>query len=230
MTPSLSALFYAAGYLTGLGAYVALARRRAMATSGIFAVLGAGLLGGLIGANAAQWFATGSGGKTVLGGVAGGYLGVVLYKRWLGIVRPTGDLFAVALCAGEAVGRWGCFVGSCCYGKGTELPWAVWQQGAARHPTQVYLSLACLLILGALWRFGGTRPPENALFFLYGLLYCAARFLIEFFRDTAVLAAGLSMAQWACLAGFVFFAVRLRSLRPRPAVSSRTPAEREAAR
>src|SRR5258708_29144297 len=121
---TISAAFYALGYLSGIAAFFWMARKRGIATQGMLAVMGAGLLGGLITANLVQ-FATGSPGKTVLGAVAGGYLAVAWYKRRLGIVRPTGGLFAVALCVGEAVGRWGCFFGGCCYGKACILPWAV---------------------------------------------------------------------------------------------------------
>src|SRR5690349_6084384 len=78
---SASALCYGLAYAIGLVVFALMARRRRIATSGIGAVSVAGLLGGLVGANLAQWLATGSGGKSVLGGVAGGYLAVVLYKR-----------------------------------------------------------------------------------------------------------------------------------------------------
>jgi phosphatidylglycerol---prolipoprotein diacylglyceryl transferase len=206
---TVSAGFYALGYLTGVAVFVRMARRRRIATEGIMAVMGAGLLGGLAGANLAQWLLGGAAGKTVLGGVAGGYLTVIGYKRYLGLTRPTGDLFAPALCAGEAVGRWGCFFGGCCYGKPAAVAWAVWQHGAFRHPTQLYLSAAGVAILAALWRFERASPPENGLFFLQGLLYCAARFAIEFFRETHAVGLGLSAAQWACLAGLAFFALKL---------------------
>ena len=214
---TLSAGCYALGYLTGIAAFAWMARRRGLATAGIMAVMGAGLLGGLVGANLTQWayshLVTGGGeGKTVLGGIACGYLSVFLFKRYLGIHRPTGDLFAVAVSAGEAVGRWGCFFGGCCYGKACALPWAVWQHGAWRHPTQLYLSGANALILVALWRFDRTRPPENGLWYLQGVLYCAARFLIEFFREGPPPVWGLTGAQWACLAGLAFFGVRLARL------------------
>ncbi len=214
---TLSAGCYALGYLTGLAAFAWMARRRRLATAGIMAVMGAGLFGGLVGANLTQWayahlFGGGEAGKTVLGGIAGGYLSVLLYKRRLGLRRPTGDLFAVAVSAGEAVGRWGCFFGGCCYGKACAVPWAVHQHGAWRHPTQLYLSGANALILVALWRFDKARPPENGLFYLQGVLYCAARFLIEFFREGPPPVWGLTGAQWACLAGFAFFSVRLARL------------------
>lgn len=222
---TLSALCYALGYGTGLLAFVWMAQRRRLATPGIMALLGAGLIGGLVAANLVQWVVGGTAGKTVLGAIAGGYLSVALYKRFLGIRRPLGDLFAMALCAGEAVGRWGCFFGGCCYGKPSPVAWAVWQHGAWRHPTQIYLSLAALLILGALWLFDRATPRENALFFVQGLLYCAARFAIEFYRETSPVALGLSAAQWGCLAGGVFFGVQLvRLMRQKEAVRGFPPA------
>lgn len=206
---TLSACCYAAGYLTGLIAFLLMARRRRLLTEGIVTLMAVGLIGGLVAANLMQWIVAGTAGKTVLGAVAGGYLAVFIAKRRLGIRRPLGDLFAIALSAGEAVGRWGCFFGGCCYGKPCHLPWAVWQHDAYRHPTQIYLSLANLGILGALWRFDKTRPPENSLFYLQGLLYCATRFVIEFWRETPPPFLGLTTAQWACLAGLGFFTVRL---------------------
>ena len=215
---TLSSFCYLLGYGTGLAAFAWLARRRGLATSGIMAVAGAGLIGGLLGANLGQWvcarfFHEVAAGKSVLGGLAGGYLAVVLYKRHLGIVRPTGDLFAVALTAGEAVGRWGCFFGGCCYGKVTTVPWAVSEHGQMRHPAQLYSSAACALILAVLLRVEKTRPPENTLFYWQGTLFCAARFVIEFFRAGPPPVAGLTLAQWACAAGFIFFAVKLTRLR-----------------
>lgn len=223
----LSAGCYALGYLTGLAAFVWMARRRHLATAGIMAIMGAGLIGGLLGANLAQWVFGGTAGKTVLGGIAGGYLSVILYKHHLGIRRPTGDLFAVAVSAGETVGRWGCFFGGCCYGKACALPWAVNQHGEYRHPTQLYLSGANALILVALWRFDKAHPPENGLFYLQGILYCAARFGIEFFREGPPPVWGLTLAQWACLAGFTFFAVQFTRLMHRhsfpPAIPAAVP-------
>lgn len=206
------AIIYAAAYLTGIAVFFWMARRRAIATSGIMSLMAAGLIGGLVSANMTQWLFTAQPGKTVLGAVAGGYLAVVLYKRHLRITRPTGDLFAAALCAGEAVGRLGCFVGGCCYGKETDVAWAVWQHGALRHPTQLYMSIACVGILLSLWRFSRQAPPENGLFFLQGTLYCAARFAIEFFRESSALTIGLTTAQLACIAGFTFFGCKLYAL------------------
>ncbi|MDR3710238.1 MAG: prolipoprotein diacylglyceryl transferase [Capsulimonadaceae bacterium] len=209
---TLSSACYAAGYATGVVAFAWMAKRRRLATSGMLSVMAAGLIGGLVCANIAQFVFAHSEGKSVLGGIAGGYLTVIFYKRHLGIRRGTGDLFAVALSAGEAVGRFGCYFGGCCYGKACGVPWAIWQHGAWRHPAQLYMAAASAVILAILLRYDRKRPPENALFFLQGVLYCASRFTIEFFRETNVTALGLSTAQWACIAGELFFGVMLVKL------------------
>ena len=194
-------------------------------------ILATALVGGLAFANITEWMVTGEpvwrsgllislddGGKTIVGGFAGGYLTVVLVKRYLGIVRPLGDLFALAMSAGDAIGRWGCFFGGCCYGKASHVPWAVWQHGAWRHPTQIYLSLASLATFLILWSLERRRGlPENGLFYLQGILFCISRFVIEFFRAGAPAAYGLTLAQWACCAGFIFFAVRV-ALLPKPQI------------
>jgi len=208
---ALSTAFYVIGYSAGIAAFSWLARKRGIATEGIFILMAAGLIGGLIGANLTQYLATGLPGKTVLGGIATGYLCVVIAKRLLGIRRPTGDLFALGISAGEAIGRWGCFFAGCCGGKIAPrgLPWAVWQDGAWRHPSQAYDSIANAAIFVLLLRLLRRNPPENMLFFVQGVLYCAARFAIEYYRESSAAAAGLTLAQWACLAGFSYFGIRL---------------------
>jgi phosphatidylglycerol:prolipoprotein diacylglycerol transferase len=204
-----AAIFYGAAYLTGLAIFASVARRRGMATEGIWALMVAALIGGLGAANLVQLLVAGSAGKTILGAVAGGYLAVIFVKRQLCIARPTGDLFAFALSAGEAVGRIGCFIGGCCYGKITNVPWATYEDGALRHPTQLYLSAAAALTYWALTRFEKLHPPENSIFFLQGLLMCGFRFVVEFYRDGSLMVGSLTDAQWACAAGILFFGVKL---------------------
>lgn len=99
-----------------------------------------------------------SDGKTVLGGIFGGYISVELTKAWLGVRQGTGDAFALPIAAGLSIGRIGCFFGGCCYGLPTQLPWGVAFRTAPdggqlmRHPIQIYESLFHLLGLVVLWR------------------------------------------------------------------------------
>ena len=224
----LSSICYALGYGTGLAAFWWMARRRGLDTPGVMTILLAGLLGALVCANVLQWVCSGSPGKTILGGVAGGYLSVIAVKSYLGIRRPLGDLFAVAASAGEAVGRWGCYYGGCCYGRPSHVPWAIWQYGCFRHPTQLYLSAGSALILCLLLWLDRSHQPENMLFFEQGLLFCLLRFVVEHFRAHDGLTLGLSLAQWACAAGAIFFAFKIRQLsnhHREPAVTLKLEAE-----
>ena len=75
-------------------------------------------------------------GKTILFGLVGGYFGVEMAKAILGVTIKTGDSFAVPVAAAVSVGRLACFVGGCCFGKPTGLPWGVvFHDGIPRHPT-----------------------------------------------------------------------------------------------
>jgi phosphatidylglycerol:prolipoprotein diacylglycerol transferase len=217
---ALSIAFYVAAYAIGVVAFAIMARRRGIATDGIAILACAGVLGGALGAQLVQFVVGGVPGKSLLGGIAVGYLAVIYAKRRLGITRPTGDLFAVALAAGEAIGRIGCFFAGCCYGKATTLPWGVYDHGALRHPTQLYSSLAAALTLALLVYLERKRVlPENGLFYVQIAFLCALRFPIEYARDVPAFAFGLTTVQIACVFGFAIFTWRLARLlaKPQPA-------------
>jgi phosphatidylglycerol---prolipoprotein diacylglyceryl transferase len=102
-------------------------------------------------------------GKSIVGGLLGGWMPVEWIKRRLGITVSTGDLFAAPLAVEVAIGRIGCFLAglpdqTC--GIATTLPWGVdFGDGVLRHPTQLY-EMAFLLTLSlALWRF--LRQPHR---------------------------------------------------------------------
>ena len=90
------------------------------------------------------------GGKTIVGALIGGLITVELMKRYIGLRTSTGDLYAIPLALGIAIGRIGCFLTGLSdntYGTATDLPWAInFGDGIPRHPTQLY-EIAFLLVL-----------------------------------------------------------------------------------
>ncbi len=107
----------------------------------------------------------------------------------------TCDAFAPGIALGQAVGRIGCLMAGCCYGRPTELPWGITftnplaaanvgtPLGVSLHPTQLYESGAALIILAVLL-LAERRDLgfHGRTFWSYLLLYSSARFAIEFFR------------------------------------------------
>lgn len=155
----------------------------------------------------AAWFADG---KTILCGLAGGYLGVEIAKWALEVRVKTGDSFAVPVAAAIGVGRLGCFIGGCCYGTPTGLPWGVRFPTAGdelpRHPTQLYEAAFHLAAAVVLWQLQQEGRFRGQLVKLYFLAYFAYRFGSEFIRPEARQWGGLTGYQWACLALAALFA------------------------
>lgn len=188
------------------------------------ALLGSKLLAWLESAplylNADQLFPALLGGKTIVGGLLGGWAGVEIVKKRLGITHSTGDGYVFPLILGMCIGRIGCFLTGLAdhtYGKPTALPWAVDFGDGPRHPTQLY-EIAFLLILGAFLLARLRRPRANGeLFRTFMLGYLAFRFVVEFFKPRYTIPyVGLSAIQLACAAGAAGAAVALSQLlRPR---------------
>ncbi len=235
MTPG--EFFTLLGYLTGAAVLYFAARRQNLATTGLRIVALCGISGGVLGARLSQWILeSGSllaahptafldprnGGKSLVGGLIFGYLSVEIAKRRLKIRRSTGDLWALALPAGEAVGRIGCALNGCCYGTPFGGSWAVWEHGAYRHPTQIYSALAAALIFGILFKLRDKMPREGDLFRLYLALYGVSRFAIEMLRERHMVFASFSTVQLICLETAIFAGVALfvsRRKTPSPEVS-----------
>lgn len=159
----------------------------------------------------AAWFADG---KTILCGLVGGYFGVEIAKWSLGIRVKTGDSFAVPVAVAVGIGRLACFVGGCCYGTPTSLPWGVIFpaiDSQARHPTQLYEAVFHLLAAVVLARLQADGLLRGQLIKLYILSYLVYRFATEFIRPEVRLWQGLTGYQWAALALVpLFFGLWLR--------------------
>jgi phosphatidylglycerol:prolipoprotein diacylglycerol transferase len=152
------------------------------------------------------------GGKTILGGLLGGYFGVELAKWALELKVKTGDTFAAPVAASVAVGRVGCFVGGCCFGLPTSLPWGVdFGDGVCRHPTQLYEAIFHAGMAVLLNRLRESGQLQFQLMKLYILSYLGYRFLTEFIRPEPRLWHGLTGYQLLALPMIALFAALWRA-------------------
>ncbi len=232
---TLGEFFTLLGFLTGALTLYLWSRAQKLDTQGMKYVALAGICGGVAGAKITQWIIgegggltkaildPHNGGKSLIGGLVCGWLAVEIAKRVLGIKRSTGDGWALALPAGEAIGRIGCYFNGCCYGTKCDASWAIYQHGAWRHPTQLYSSAAAALIFAVIWFSRGQLKREGDGFKLYLLLYGASRFVIEFARDRSVVWNNLSLVQIICLETAIVAAVLLawNSWKARPKQTER---------
>jgi len=100
------------------------------------------------------------------------------------------DLYAFSAPWAIAIGRVGCFLNGCCYGKPWDGPWAVvfpnLSDRVPRHPTQIYESLANLVmgLVFLLWLERRVRRKEEPprFFGWFAIGYGIIRFVVEFFR------------------------------------------------
>jgi len=122
----------------------------------------------------------------------------------------TCDVFAPGIALGHVTGRLGCLAAGCCFGKATDVPWAITftnplaqtnvgtPLGVPLHPTQLYEAGAELLILVFLLateRKGRYFPGRT--FWSYMFLYALTRFVIEFYRgDPRGMVLGMSTSQF----------------------------------
>lgn len=218
--PELHPLFESLGIAGGFATYRAMRARQhdpindehrwsVIAAAALGALAGSRILGVLeqvphAGLHWAMWFT--SGGKTIVGGLLGGWLAVELVKLLSGIRKRTGDLFAVPICLGVAIGRVGCFLAGLpddTYGTPTRLPWGVdFGDGVRRHPTQIYELIFLLALAAALWQWQ-RRPHRNGVIFRgFMAAYLAWRLCIDFLKPQPLIA-GMNCIQWACVAGLI---------------------------
>lgn len=141
---------------------------------------------------------------------------------------PVADDAMAALAIGHVIGRLGCFMEGCCYGRPTLLPWGISftspacsvapdLRGVPLHPTQLYEAageaLAAWLLIG--WLIPRVREGKyryGTAFFGYLLYYSIMRFFIEFLRGDdrgTFLWSVFSPSQWTSLVSGIVVAVVL---------------------
>ena len=161
------------------------------------------------------------GGKTIVGALVFGLAGVELMKRYIGLEQSTGDLYAIPLALGIAVGRIGCFLTGLpdnTYGVATSLPWGVdFGDGLRRHPTQLYETAFLLLIAPILYRIMKSirrmadspwpqaqwRPGDAFRFFM--VAYLSFRLVCDFLKPYPRMFLQLNTLQWVCVICLLYY-------------------------
>jgi phosphatidylglycerol:prolipoprotein diacylglycerol transferase len=129
----------------------------------------------------------------------GGLLGGIGVAAWYTIKHKLEpwrvmDVLAPGVALGQAIGRFACLAAGCCYGRPTEVPWAVIYRNIEAyrtvgtpmdtpvHPTQVYESIACIAIFALLVFWAPRKRFHGQITLAYVVLYAVVRFAIEYFR------------------------------------------------
>lgn len=136
-----------------------------------------------------------AGGVFYGGLIAALVVGLLLVKRYKLPVWKTGDMIAPGIALGHVIGRIGCLLAGCCYGKPTNVPWAITFTNPLAglnvgtplevplHPTQIYDAggeLLILIFLLATEKKGKVFAGRT--FWLYMVLYAISRYIVEMYR------------------------------------------------
>ncbi|GAA4054731.1 prolipoprotein diacylglyceryl transferase [Nonomuraea soli] len=219
-------LFVALGVVAASIVFVREARRRGALNEQSLATVTGALVGGAIGmrlAGVAESLDLGElwlyGSRSILGGLTGAYVGVLITKKIIKYQGKTGDLFAPAVALGMAIGRIGCHLTEA-PGRPTSLPWGVHAPattpecpacltGEPMHPSFIYEIVFHLAAFAAIVWASKRLTQPGELFTLYVAAYAAFRFLVEFTRANETVWLDLTRPQWFLLPGLVLLAIRL---------------------
>lgn len=215
--PSYSAMLLLA-LIVGILVYVIQSKRENKISENAFYIVFAALFFGTLGAKIPIWIGNYElilsnpqnlglllSGRTILGGLIGGTLGVYFTKKIFKINIRIGNEIAPSVAVGVAIGRVGCFLQGCCFGMATNLPWGVdFGDGVHRHPTQIYEVIFNLLVFVYLLAIKSKISEQGKLFKIYLNLYFSFRFVIELIRVEKVIFLGLTGYQITCLLALIY--------------------------
>ncbi len=126
---------------------------------------------------------------------SGGIICVVLAVGWYArrhrlSMWKVADMWAPAAAMGQGIGRIGCFMAGCCYGKPTDLKWGVVfthphslaPTNISLHPTQIYSSLSGFVIFVVLILLHSKKNFDGQVLLWFLILHSTSRLAIERFR------------------------------------------------
>lgn len=146
------------------------------------------------------------GGLVFYGGLIFGGMFTFIYAKVKNISLHDLNFLVPVIVIVHAIGRLGCFLAGCCYGKRTEFLWGVYMHGHHRHPVQLIEALG--LVVMYFWIL--KRYQESKSVFLpYLQCYAVLRFFLEFLRGDVIRGVyfgGISTSQLVSL-GLVLMAI-----------------------
>ncbi|MCL2138036.1 MAG: prolipoprotein diacylglyceryl transferase [Treponema sp.] len=157
------------------------------------------------------------GGSVFYGGLIGAILaGLIIikkndkYRKYIDIVTLNIPLF-------HFFGRIGCFLGGCCYGIPCKVGFTythnpiIEANGIVRFPAPLFEALFNVCLFFLLNYLFKKRKIENALIYVYLIIYSTGRFFIEFLRGDAYrgFLFGLSTSQIISIIVFCIVVARL---------------------
>jgi len=142
-------------------------------------------------------------GKTIIGALFGGYIGIEIAKASVGYHKATGDWFAFIVPLGIASGRIGCLSQGCCQGILLGDSGNVWPAAAVELGFN-------LLMVAVLFPLRRIPSLQGQLFHLYLIAYGVFRFAHEFLRATEKPFLGLSGYQITAVILVAFGIIRFR--------------------
>ena len=151
------------------------------------------------------------GGLVFSGGVVCVILSVLWYTRrhqlsfW-----KMADMWAPAMAIGQGIGRIGCFMAGCCYGKPTGSDWgmvftnphSLAPLNIPLHPTQLYSSVSNFIIFFVLLLLHRKKAFDGQVFLWLLVLHSTARLFVERFRGDdrgMVFQSGMTVTQLVTL-------------------------------
>jgi phosphatidylglycerol:prolipoprotein diacylglycerol transferase len=198
-------LFVAIGFVAALSVTLKLSKSHGLEAQQVMDMSFAIIIWGIIGsrllfvlmnfshykAHPVDIFKVWEGGLVFSGGIIAAAFAAVWYARkhhlsfW-----DMGDLCTPGLAIGQGIGRIGCFMAGCCYGKPTDKIWGIVfthpnslaPLDIVLHPTQLYSLLSGLVIFLVLLLLHAKRKYEGQVLLWFLILHSTGRLLIERFR------------------------------------------------
>ena len=241
-------LFVALGFVTALFVTVRLSKTQGLETQQVMDFSFVTIIWGIIGSrlmfvvmnfsyfkvHPSDIFKIWEGGLVFSGGLIAAILAGLWYSRRHDLsFWQLGDLYAPGIAIGQGIGRIGCFMAGCCFGRATDRLWGVVFTDPnslaplhiALHPTQLYSFLSGLVIFLILLFLYLKKKYDGQVLLWFLILHSTGRLMIERFRgDDRGLIPGteMSVTQLVAIVVLIASVVVLYTIKSKKQIGSAT--------